>query len=811
MAITVASDQTLVNATGGDAEVLTNWTTTAAWSGAPAVSNDVYLQGYNAINARASSATPGTIALYWDHLTTSAALNLSAGNHLYFWIKCFSLPSMEKRVRGGIGISLSSTAGVTKTGTDPWSGIQNSKQWFVTGSDNDPNSGWVCYVIDGGSVANLTLGTPDMTQVVRAGIRAGALQTIGGGSVKPLPILWDRISYGTKLTITGSTGTFQDIYATDSLTSNQFGILTKTSGIFFAAGKLIFGTTGQTSPTVVTDTNQTIVWQDFRVSSTFYEIQLVGNTTPNITTVTLGSYSGGLTANGCIIRGSGLASQYAIVPVIVSGGTGYTANDILTVSGGTFAIAAQIKVLTVSGGVVATAQMETEGSYSAPPTGTLSVTGGTGSGATFTLTFVGGSIWTLTASAANQTLNLYGSSFSELKSAALATTTTIRGCNFSNFGTITTNGATIDNSTFQDLRTATPISAIYALIVASTTEMANITNCKFVNTGRALKITAAGDYTFTGNTFSGNTYDIENTTNATDSVVQTDTRNADQALGNGTITAISESFVGNGAKLANVTFVLSKGGATGLPTGNAVAKIYAHSGVYGTSSVPTGTALATSTTLDVSTLTGSPVETTLYFATQNQNITLTNSINYVVTLEYSAGNSTNYVNVGVDTTTPAWGGNFATYNGSSWTAASGTDAIFKVRTGGVITVTLVGGSNPSASKTISTGTPPGVVTINTGVNLTINTVNSSQVNINGVKVAVFATSDLTTPLASGTTAGSGTFTASLTISSGTPLTIRARLSPTGGTRYFPAETSTTVPTVDTTLTMSLIQDTVASA
>lgn len=96
MAITVASDQTLVNTTGGDAESLTNWTVTAAWSGAPALSNDVYLQGSYAINARASSATPGTIALYWDHLTTGTAnLDLSTGNHVFFWIKCFSLPSMD--------------------------------------------------------------------------------------------------------------------------------------------------------------------------------------------------------------------------------------------------------------------------------------------------------------------------------------------------------------------------------------------------------------------------------------------------------------------------------------------------------------------------------------------------------------------------------------------------------------------------------------------------------------------------------------------------------------------------------------------
>lgn len=801
MAITVTSDQTLLTS----ANTTTGWTTAGTWGANPAVSDDVYLEGTNAINARASAPTPGTVAMAWSHWATASNLDLTTtSQHVYFWIKCFSLPSMEKRVRGGIGVSISSTAGNTTTGTAPWSGISDSKQWFVTGNDFDPTSGWVCYVVDPASTANLSVGTPVMSSVDRIGIRTAALQTVGGGSVKPNPVIWDRLSYGTKLTMTGSTGTFQDINTADATTANQYGILTKTSGIFFAAGKLVFGTTGQSAPMIFTDTNQTIVWQDFRVSSTFYEIQLVGNTTPNVTTVTLGAYSGGLTANGCVIRGTGLASQYAVVPVIVAGGSGYTANDILTVTGGTFTTAAQIKVITVSSGAVATAQMETEGSYSVPPTGTLSVTGGTGSGATFTLTFVGGSTWTLTASAANQTLNLYGSSISELKSAALATTTTIRGCTFSNFGTITTGGALIDNSTFQDLRTATPISATYALIVGSTTEMANITNCKFVNAGRALKLTAAGDYTFTGNTFSGNTYDIENSSNAT--ATDTNTTQDGTTPLNDVTTGVGQSVTGDGGKLANVVFYLSK---SNTPTGTAVAKLYAHSGVFGTSSIPTGAALATSKSLDVSTLTGSLVETTFFFADQNQNVVLTAATNYVITLEYSGGTSTNTVNVARNSST-VHSGNLSTYAPTTWTPDSAKDAYFRLRTGGVITVTLVDGSDPTYAKTINTGTQPGVVTINTGVNLTINVQNTSQANISGASVTIFETSTPSNVLLNTTTNGSGNATASITLTEGTGLTVRVRKSSSGSTRYIPVETTTTVPGADATLTVVLSVDSIVA-
>ena len=485
MAITVTSDQTLVNATGGDAEAITNWTTTAAWSGVPAVSNDVYIQGSNAINARASSGTPGTVAIYWDHLTTGTAnLDLTtSSHHVFFWIKCFSLPSMEKRVRGGLGVSISSTAGVTKVGTDPWSGITDSKTWFVSGSDYDPTSGWVCYVVDPASTADFSTGTPVMTSVDRIGIRAAALQTVGGGSVKPFPVIWDALRYGTKLTITGSTGTFEDIYVADSTTANQYGIITKTSGIYFGAGKLVFGTTGQAAVCTFTDTKQTLVWQDFPVAATFYELSFAGAGS-FATTFTLGTYSGGVSSAGCTIRGSGQASQRLITPVIVSGGTTYVAADILTVSGGTFTEAAQFKVITVSSGVITEIRMERAGKYSVVPTGTLAVTDARNNSATFTATRAGGSIWTLSASAANQTVNIYGSSLSEMRTGALTTTTTIRGTTFDNFGNITTSGATIDSCVFQNLATAAPISATYGLDI---TVAGTVTNNRFINCATAVK------------------------------------------------------------------------------------------------------------------------------------------------------------------------------------------------------------------------------------------------------------------------------------------------------------------------------------
>ena len=73
---------------------------------------------------------------------------------------------------------------------------------------------------------------------------------------------------------------------------------------------------------------------------------------------------------------------------IVSGGTGYTVNDTLTVVGGT-GTAATLTVDAVSGGVITAVSVAGAGSYSANPTNPVSVTGGTGSNATFSLDISG--------------------------------------------------------------------------------------------------------------------------------------------------------------------------------------------------------------------------------------------------------------------------------------------------------------------------------------------------------------------------------------------------------------------------------------
>ena len=83
----------------------------------------------------------------------------------------------------------------------------------------------------------------------------------------------------------------------------------------------------------------------------------------------------------------GLANLLTImIAAIAGGGAGYTVNDVLTVSGGV-GTAATLQVTVVAAGVITAIKVLTGGFYTTFPGNPVSVTGGTGAGATFTLTF----------------------------------------------------------------------------------------------------------------------------------------------------------------------------------------------------------------------------------------------------------------------------------------------------------------------------------------------------------------------------------------------------------------------------------------
>lgn len=125
--------------------------------------------------------------------------------------------------------------------------------------------------------------------------------------------------------------------------------------------------------------------------------------------------------------------------------------------------------------------------------------------------------------------------------------------------------------------------------------------------------------------------------------------------------------------LQSVKFPLKK---TGSPTGNAVAKLYAKTGTYGSDAAPTGSPLATSEVFNVASLTGTLQLIEFVFTGANMYL-MAASTQYAISIEYGGGDSSNRVEAGTDTTSPSHGGNGFIGDGvGGWFGAPGNDNPF---------------------------------------------------------------------------------------------------------------------------------------
>ncbi len=201
-------------------------------------------------------------------------------------------------------------------------------------------------------------------------------------------------------------------------------------------------------------------------------------------------------------------------------------------------------------------------------------------------------------------------------------------------------------------------------------------------------------------------FDVENSAAATvigsDNLADDDT---DQIVGDGTTDGIGQSFAGVAGTLASVRVKLSKLGA---PTGNITCFLYAHSGSFGSSSIPTGAALATSEVIDVATILVGRDE--VYTFTFQDEFLLVGGTNYVFTIEHTGGDGSNHLIVRYDASSPVPSGNKSTLASSVWSAQAGHDMVFEIARDAIVTINASNGSDPVESD--NTGDPPGAVVIN---------------------------------------------------------------------------------------------------
>ncbi len=231
-----------------------------------------------------------------------------------------------------------------------------------------------------------------------------------------------------------------------------------------------------------------------------------------------------------------------------------------------------------------------------------------------------------------------------------------------------------------------------------------------------LTYAAAGHTGFEPTVTKGNLTEVQNTVVA-DSYASSSGSITARYLYTGNYIYIGQSFkpISSG-NIATAGLYLKK---TGSPTGNLVLYVYAHTGTYGSGGKPTGAILATSSVLDVSTLTTGYVLKTFTFTGANA-IALTAGTPYFIIAYWSGGNSSNHVDIAGDTSTPAspaLGNSANSNNGTSWTNPSVLDCGFTASiTVSSLTVTggtgAVIGSGATLQLTKVSATTSGILDVN---------------------------------------------------------------------------------------------------
>lgn len=777
---TITSDFTTIDA----ADAITNWLVLGTWATAPLVNADMNTQGTNAVVGRCSANEA------WDLATASPAVDLTTGNrHVFIWLKNITWPGTDTRANGGLKVALSSDLAPTIAGTAPNDGPTNGKVWYVGGKDTDSITGWTCYVVDPQSTPNNSQGTPVMTGVQKVGGGAKIVSTIGAGSFKPVNIMFDIVKYGTGLTINNGTSSapvgLTDIFATDSTNANAFGVLTLQSGIYFGAGKMNFGTAGQSAVTFFQDTNQVLVYRAFPVANTFYEI-LTAGAASFATTFQLGTFVNSVASNGCTVRGAigvGIGAPGA-PSAAAAAGSGLSigaykyritfTNSVGETNGGT-----EVSVTTTTGNQQVSLTAIPTGAAGSGVTGRniyRTLVGGASNTEQFvaslgdntTTTFTDStadtalgravptidlsvsSAWTLTASGANTTTNLYACTISQMRRGSLNSNGAMRSCTVSNSGELTPNGAVIDSCTFSSVLLQAPVGGTWALIINSPSEMANVTNCKFINCNKAIKITAAGTYTFSGDTFSGNAFDVENASTGLVTINATNGANpSTHTETNGGTTVINNAVT----LKATVTDAL-----TGVAVQNARVAIY-----------KSGSILDGQELLNALTDANGVASTTFNFST-----------NQAIVVRVRGETATLATPVNAALSTASTGGSLAA--GTYWYRVTATNDIGE---------TL---GSTETSQVVPAGTSTNTVTVNW----------NSVTGATGYKV-YGRTSGGELFIASVGAVATYTDTGSITPSGALPSS-----NTTGTTRYVPVDATGTITVNGFTSTYTMVQDTIAS-
>ncbi|MFN9519459.1 MAG: hypothetical protein ACK574_06960, partial [Bacteroidota bacterium] len=292
-----------------------------------------------------------------------------------------------------------------------------------------------------------------------------------------------------------------------------------------------------------------------------------------------------LATSSQVFSGTGTFESNSASAVVSSGGSGYVLGDILTLVGGTFTTPAQFVVTGASGGIITALQPYDLGAYTVEPIYPTSFTGGTGFGATATIsnlisiasighvTFLNGN-----SSGINWNIN----------------NLVIRGTlNFSS----TTGALNIVNLSSNTLRLGSSLAGAGTLsyILGGFTTTTGRFGRWFTTTSLPTTVTGTGQFPFVNATGLSNrhSYAYFNSATALTTAGYIDVNYAD-AIGLATITPFTDGTV-NVNRASNATWTYSSSTLPALGTGNSISIAVRGDGIPATINTLTDIRLTQST------------------------------------------------------------------------------------------------------------------------------------------------------------------------------------------------------------------------
>ena len=152
------------------------------------------------------------------------------------------------------------------------------------------------------------------------------------------------------------------------------------------------------------------------------------------------------------------------------------------------------------------------------------------------------------------------------------------------------------------------------------------------------------------------------------------------ALGgqNDRLSSVDFQGIGQGVTgaYATLTRALFSMRSFGTVTGNVVAKLYTHTGTFGSTGLP-GTLLATSDNVTASSIAGGANSSVTFTFSGGNQYALVSGTKYFLTVEYNLGDASNNLGLAVDLTPNTHGGNAAYLQDTAWVTST-NDVTFEL-------------------------------------------------------------------------------------------------------------------------------------